>query len=145
MFGPRPVQYDYKLLYRLRRGNQEVENWTEIQEVTDLPGRFRSVWNPNTYTTKALFDIATKLTASIAEELDFDEEEYGNPTQIEDERVQLTTPYLMVLNYTVKWVRDKRDVGPEDQVQLIIMRGSNREEKFKPLFISKYHKVKSHA
>ncbi len=83
-FAPTPGTWDYSLLYRdrLATGNHTV--WREIQLCSPRKA-WDGIWNPGKREKKALFDIVTSLMQSA--------------TEVEADRLVLTVPYIILLDY----------------------------------------------
>jgi hypothetical protein len=82
-FAPRPGQHDLHLLYRDEYENGSSTEWTEIVLATKR--RFWcAVWNPGKRNNKALFDCVQEL---------------GKHIRQGDETIELSLPYLTLLNY----------------------------------------------
>lgn len=89
-FAPRPVSFDYHLLYRDLLHDLTVSDWTEIPIVEERAW-YCFLWNPKRRRKKALFDSCSmllRLRSSLAEQgID------------QPEALHRAVPYLMLLNY----------------------------------------------
>jgi hypothetical protein len=89
-FAPRPVTFDYHLLYRDELWDLTLTDWTEIRLVE--PRRWWTfIWNPDRRAKKALFDSCSMLLRLQAAQ-----REAGVLTA---NSLQYSVPHLMLLNY----------------------------------------------
>ncbi|MFF8288349.1 hypothetical protein ACF068_03810 [Streptomyces sp. NPDC016309] len=87
-FGPHPGMHDTHLLYRDELADGTLTEWREKVIVEERRGH-HIVWNPNRRREKVVFDAVEELKIFVRRE---------EPL----ERLQLTLPYLVLLNYVSK-------------------------------------------
>lgn len=158
-FAPDPGRWDFHLLYRVRREDEEVTDWRHCEDLIDFPQYIHWIWNPRMYDTKAMSDYAQSLASTLEEEegrdgepeagMEADDQDYEDLDMVEGESARLleseemekyvvSTPYLSLLNY----VTGEADGADAEEVQFLIMRGSLRKgESSEPFFLSYFHEV----
>jgi hypothetical protein len=89
-FAPKPVSFDYHLLYRDELWDLTLTDWTEIPLVEERPW-WCFVWNPKRRAKKALFDACSMLLRIAKNQLPS-----GTTLPPSFHR---SVPYLILLNY----------------------------------------------
>ncbi|EIE98540.1 hypothetical protein [Saccharomonospora glauca] len=128
-FAPTPARHDFNVLYRDRLRNGELTPWRE-QEITKDRTLRQMLWHPDRRMEKALFDVASELLQSRE--------------QIQEaERIQLTVPYLAMLNFVSYQVEHHPDAVA---VQFLIAQSAGHDESVEPtmLFLSEFHSLAAH-
>jgi hypothetical protein len=128
-FAPRPVTFDYHLLYRDQLWDLKLTDWTEIPLV--LPRSWWCfVWNPQRRKKKALFDSCSMLVRLLGI---FKKQGITNPAAM-----HRSVPYLMLLNY-VSQLPHPNARG----TQFVVMRTFGTESKPDQalVFMSQFHAV----
>jgi len=141
-FAPHPGEWDYHLLYRVKRPDESISDWTELPEVTRTPRRLKWGFNPRVYRMKAIFDLGQALTSSVAESDDVSdvdpETDADAPHElkaIESKEHVLSTEYLLLLNHA----RHNNEHDDADAIQFMLMRSSLRNDEPEPIFVSGFH------
>ncbi|MGW3010412.1 hypothetical protein ACWC9R_16510 [Streptomyces sp. NPDC001219] len=84
-FGPHPGMHDTHLLFRDELPDGTLTEWQEKVIVVERMAR-HTVWNPNRRREKVIFDAVEELKIFVRQEAPM-------------EKMQLTVPYLVILNY----------------------------------------------
>jgi len=141
-FAPHPGEWDYHLLYRVKRPDESVSDWAELPEVTRTPRRLKWGFNPRVYRMKAIFDLGQTLTSSVANSDDASdrdsEVDVDAPHEleaVESKEHVLSIEYLLLLNH----VRHNHERDDADGIQFMLMRSSLRSDEPEPLFVSGFH------
>jgi hypothetical protein len=112
------------VLYRDKLRDGQVESWRE--EIIAIDRTLRQmVWHPRRRMEKAVFDAASELFR-ISEHM----------KQVE--QIQLTVPYLALLNFVTNPVPHEPDAS---HVQFLLASSAGHEEGVEPrmLFLSEFH------
>lgn len=146
-FSPHPGQYDYFLFYRDRRVDGSLTDWEKVNDLNRPPGRFRSLWNPNIYRSKLVFDVAMDLNTNVKQ---FNEEKIrsamtdgGEPAPDSDlvsvdlGTIELSVSYLTFLHYVTR--RDHDDLA--ESTQFMVMQHSRATDNYEPLLVSRFHEL----
>lgn len=125
-FAPNPGMWDNHLLFRDELDDGTVTSWKEVNPTRN---RFwvHILWYPDRRDEKALFDLVGAIAVNTIDPA------FTNPRDL-----QVTTPYLMLLNY----VSHRQRHHPHAKAtQFLISRSAGREESEKPLalFLSSVH------
>jgi hypothetical protein len=119
-FVPRPIEFDYELLYRAGYVDRAVSDWIVLRP-PDL-GAMCFLWNPQQRVRKAVCDLVTLLLRDLRTY------SRGN--------IQLSYSYLVLLNRATPFARSSRATI----VQFAIARnGGFENDQRKTLFISRGH------
>ena len=132
-FAPRPVTFDYHLLYRDELWDLRLTDWTEVSIVEERPW-WRFLWNPSRRRKKALFDSCSmllRLSSALKKEGN------TNPSAL-----HRAVPYLMLLSY-VSQLEHPMARG----TQFLVMRtfGPDSEPKPSLAFMSQFHALEDGA
>lgn len=125
-FAPTPGRHDFNLLYRNKLADGSLGGWREHS--VGVPRRLvQMVWHPGRRLEKAQFDAITQLfqlTDRLADR----------------RRVQLTVPYLALLNFVTNEAEHGADAV---EVQFMIAHSAAHEESVEPkmLFLSEWHRL----
>jgi hypothetical protein len=95
-FAPRPASHDNHLLFREFQTDGMASDWTEVH-IGERHTALGLIWNPGRREQKALSDAVNSLLRS-ARRGNFDS-------------LQLTVPYLLLLNYIDRLPRSNQIVG----------------------------------
>jgi hypothetical protein len=156
-FAPRPGTHDYYLLYRDQHVDGSFGRWREAPGLDRSPSWYAAVWNPNKFVPKALFDLVQDLimqSAAVADAASSPE-----PTAAADSRpsagreremdrhgfldpaasrsLQITMPYIVLLNYVSKLPRSELSVA----TQFAVVQRSEYEATAEPVFVSDVHEL----
>ena len=125
-FAPTPARHDFNVLYRDKLDDGSLTPWRE-QEVVINRTLLQMVWHPGRRMEKALFDVASELLKAT--------EQVPEP-----ERIQLTVPYLALLNFATNQVVHHPRAT---QVQFLIAQSAGHDTTVEPrmLFLSDFHAV----
>ncbi|WP_024877740.1 hypothetical protein [Saccharomonospora piscinae] len=125
-FAPTPGRHDYNLLYRSTLDDGELTEWRE-HSVGVQRRALQMVWHPGRRLEKALFDAISQLFL-LADRFD------------DPRRMQLTVPYLALLNFVTNEVEHHADAV---EVQFMIGQSAAHEPDVEPkmLFLSEWHKL----
>ncbi|MBK1787267.1 hypothetical protein [Prauserella cavernicola] len=125
-FAPTPGRHDFNLLYRDKLADGGLGEWREHSIGVDRKA-LHMVWHPGRRVEKALFDAITQLF-QMSEDLE------------DQRRVQLTVPYLALLNFVSNEI-DHADDAVE--VQFMIGQSAAHEASVDPklLFLSEWHRL----
>lgn len=123
-FAPTPARHDYNVLYRDKRVDGQLTRWREENLARDRTIA-QMFWHPNRRMEKALFDVASDLFSASGQ-------------VVSTERIQLTVPYLALLNFVTNQVPHESDAT---HVQFLIAQSAGHEEEVEPrmLFLSEFH------
>jgi len=127
-FAPNPGVYDYFLLYRDRHSGDFVAPWKESPHFTTRRPWFAFAWNPKKIEKKLLFDLVSELLRE------------ANHLKLHDteiERLQLSLPYLFLLQYITTFPRAHHC----NATQFMVMRRSVESDSIEPVFISHLHNL----
>lgn len=125
-FAPTPGRHDFNLLYRDKLVDGQLSEWREHSIGVERKA-LQMVWHPGRRMEKALFDAITGLF-QLAEQLE------------DDRRVQLTVPYIALLNFITNEAEHAADTV---EVQFMIGHSAAHEASVEPkmLFLSAWHKL----
>ncbi|MFG1945693.1 hypothetical protein [Nonomuraea sp. NPDC048826] len=125
-FAPNPGMWDNHLLYRDELDDGTVTPWKEVLSTSD---RFwlHILWYPDRRDEKALFDLVGQIARTVVDP------EFTRPRDI-----QVTTPYLLLLNYVIHRQPHHRHAK---NTQFFISRSTGRDDSEQPLalFLSNVH------
>jgi hypothetical protein len=146
-FSPHPGRYDFSLFYRDKRPNGSTTPWQKVDMQTDQASRLRWLWNPAKYRHKLVFDIAISLKRNVAEVNQerirdsladsSDTESDSELVSVDLEDVELSIPYLALLNYVTNQEHDSLS----ESTQFMIMQHSRATESREPVMISRFHEL----
>jgi hypothetical protein len=126
-FAPAPDVHDYHLLYRDDLGGGRISPWRALTGHL-AARRFRaSVWNPEKFQQKALFDVVQEMSLVSLEYEDV-------PAS-----VRLSLPYILLLQYVSAISRSRLSLG----TQFLLMRRDPTTEACEVVFLSEFHAVES--
>lgn len=123
-FAPRPATFDYSVLYRDRLPDGALLPWREEKFSVDRT-LAHTMWHPARRMEKALFDAASELVRIAGDLGDI-------------ERIQLSVPYLALLNYVTRQVtHDPAAV----EVQFLLAQSAGFDDTVEPrlVFLSDFH------
>lgn len=144
-FSPHPGRYDYYLVYRDRYVDGEVTNWRRVSGINRPPGKFRWIWNPHLYRSKALFDIAENLSTNASQQyantrdaaVAVDDGGQLELRSVDLGHLELSVLYLALLRYV-----SRRDHSPlSESTQFLILQHSRASDRYEPLFLSHFHEL----
>lgn len=123
-FAPNPARGDFYFLYRDQLKDGSVTDWTEVK-VGVTRRWWNLVWNPSRRERKALFDIVTSLARRAQETTDV--------------TVQVSLPYLALLNYVSRLARTEASVST--QFMLMQTEADSPDEPPAAVFLSRIHRL----
>jgi hypothetical protein len=134
-FAPKPLENDYRLVFRWQYQGGEVGSWLELP-YCEKRRAWSPVWNPDRRQQKALIDSCSMLLRHIAAVRESVlEKRTKNPILA----VQTSLPYLNILNH----VSSLSDYPENIAVQFAVFSdpGPLASEKAKLLFVSSLHRI----
>lgn len=126
-FAPTPGTADYFLLYRDYHGDtSEPTPWREVQTLSPSRTKLAWLWNPEKLRTKSFFDMVQAIGM-----------ECRGRNCARDKMLQLSVPYLHLLNYVTGLPR-----WPTPQAtQFFIMVQESRGQEPAMMMVSAVHRI----
>jgi hypothetical protein len=125
-FAPNPGRNDYHLVYRDWREGQP-NHWMELSELkTDL--RWRWIWNPPRYPSKAISDLVNGLFGVIQDSVDF------------PESVMLSSYYIGLLALVMSQPVTAPDVSHR-QFAIVATQGFEHDRKLVVKYVAELHRA----
>jgi hypothetical protein len=128
-FAPRPGKSDYHVLYRDKRPDESLSEWTEV-ELSEGRNFFDFIWNPRKRNKKVLSDIIQTLIITFSR----------YPKDQDRTFLMYTFPYIMVLHLVT---RQHSKVNDPAFRQFVLAESPGYLEDSDPNFIllSKFHEL----
>ena len=124
-FAPRPLTSDYHFLYRDSLSDGTHTDWTELSFSPPRMALLASLWNPEKRQAKEFCDLVSDLMQH---------------QRVHDETsIQLTVPYLMLLNYVTHLPRSAD--WTHTQFMIMSSPGAHSKEAPTPLVVSGVHQL----
>ena len=127
-FAPRPGMHDYHLLFRDELPDGEVTAWKQISEIERRHPR-HLLWYANRRAEKVLADSVVGIVS------------FNMLEERNKEDIQLTVPYLTLLNYVTHQIPHADDAR---RTQFLIAASGGYDESEEPLilFLSNLHPIR---
>ncbi len=144
-FAPRPVRWDYHLVYRDQRADGSLTEWSEVTEISPRSQGRNAFWFPDQYRLKGVAETvqplirATKtITTETPDKSQTDADPHSNQwVDLDPEAIHFKSQYLLLLNL----ISNKDHVGDAVKTQFMLLQSTTDADEADPVFVSSRHKI----